>query len=144
MPARAAFDHVVVRVVPHVAREEFINVGVIVFCAAQRFLGCQLALDAARVRALAPDADLAGIERQLEAMRAVCAGAPDAGPIAALAPTERFHWLVAPRSTVIQTSPVHTGLCEDPAAALRHLYDRMVARPTPADPTGSRGSSAPA
>lgn len=140
MPAQAAFDHAVIRVVPHVAREEFVNVGVIVFCAARRFLGCEVALDAARVLALAPDADIEGIHRQLEALRAVCAGAPDAGPIAALPPSERFHWLVAPRSTVVQTSPVHGGLCDDPELALRNLFEVMV-RDRHAAAAGAIGSA---
>ena len=141
MPAAASsFDNVVVRVVPRVDREEFVNVGVILFCATRRYLGCMLALDPARVLALAPDADVEGIRRQLEAVRAVCAGDPGAGPIAALPPSERFHWLVAPRSTVIQTSAVHGGLCDDPAAALERLFDLMVGRSALPASTGSTGS----
>jgi hypothetical protein len=122
-----AFSYAVVRVVPRVEREEFVNVGVILFCAERRWLGCKLATDGARLRALAPGADAAEIARHLEGVRAVCAGDPAAGPIAALPPSERFHWLVAPRSTAIQTSAVHSGISDDPAAALERLYDKLVA-----------------
>lgn len=124
---RAPFDYAIVRVVPRVEREEFINVGVIVHAPTLRFLGCALHLDRARVAALAEGVDLDALARHLEAFRAVCEGRPGAGPIAALPPAERFHWLVAPRSAVIQTSPVHGGLCDDPAAALAELFARRVA-----------------
>lgn len=126
MPGHA-FSYAVVRVVPRVEREEFVNVGVIVFCAERRWLGCKLAPDAARLRALAPGVDAEEIARHLEGLRAVCAGEAAAGPIAALPPSERFHWLVAPRSTAIQTSAVHSGIADDPAAALEHLYVTLVA-----------------
>jgi hypothetical protein len=122
-----AFSYAVVRVVPRVEREEFVNVGVIVFSAERRYLGCRLAPASARLRALAPALDAAEIARHLDGLRAVCEGEPAAGPIAALSPSERFHWLVAPRSTSIQTSAVHSGVAEDPAAALAHLYDALVA-----------------
>jgi hypothetical protein len=122
-----AFSYAIVRVVPRVEREEFVNVGVIVFCAERRWIGCKLAADSARLRALAPDVDGAEIARHLEGLRAVCEGAPGGGPIAALPPSERFHWLVAPRSTAIQTSAVHSGIADDPEAALARLYDTLVA-----------------
>ena len=125
MPA-VAFSYAVVRVVPRIEREEFVNVGVILFCAERRWLGCRLARASDRLRALAPGLDATEIERHLEALRAVCAGDPAAGPIAALSASERFHWLVAPRSTAIQTSAVHAGVAEDPAAALAHLYATLV------------------
>jgi hypothetical protein len=124
---RDAFDYAIVRVVPRVEREEFVNAGVILHARTAGFLGCELALDVARVRALAPDVDIATVQQHLEAFRAVCDGGPGGGPIARLPPAERFHWLVAPRSTVIQTSPVHGGVCDDPAAALRDLFARRVA-----------------
>ena len=123
----AAFSYAVVRVVPRVEREEFVNVGVILFCAERRWLGCHLVADPARLRALAPRVDTDEIARHLDGLRAVCEGEASAGPIAALPPSERFHWLVAPRSTSIQTSPVHAGVAEDPAAALAHLYETLVA-----------------
>jgi hypothetical protein len=124
-----AFSYAVVRVVPHVEREEFVNVGVIVFCAERRWLGCKLTTDSSRLRALAPGVDAAEISRHLDGLRAVCVGEPSAGPIAALPPSERFHWLVAPRSTAIQTSAVHSGIAEDPAAALERLFDELVPVP---------------
>lgn len=126
MHARCSFEYAVVRVAPRVEREEFINAGVIVFCLERRFLRSRVQLDETRVRALWPHADLDAIRRHLEAIPIVCEGGPSAGPIGALSPRERFHWLVAPRSTVIQTSPVHTGLCECAERALHHLFDTLV------------------
>ena len=127
MSAPLAFDYTIVQVVPRVDRDERINAGVILFCPAAAFLGCRIALDARRLRALAPDADVAAVEAQLEAVRAVCAGDAAAGPIARLSPSERFHWLSTPRSTVVQPSPPHAGLCDDPAAALDRLFVASVA-----------------
>ena len=127
MSAPRAFDYTIVQVVPRVDRDERINAGVILFCPAAAFLGCRIALDARRLRALAPDADVAAVEAQLEAVRAVCAGDAAAGPIARLSPSERFHWLSTPRSTVVQPSPPHAGLCDDPAAALDRLFVASVA-----------------
>ena len=127
MSAPLAFDYTIVQVVPRVDRDERINAGVILFCPAAAFLGCRIALDAQRLRALAPDADVAAVEAQLEAVRAVCAGDAAAGPIARLSPSERFHWLSTPRSTVVQPSPAHAGLCDDPAAALDRLFATSVA-----------------
>lgn len=127
MLARAPFDYAIVRVVPRVEREEFINAGVIVHAPTLGFLGCTLRLDAARVTALAKDIDVETLARHIDAFRAVCEGDPAAGPIAALPPTERFHWLVAPRSTAIQTSPVHGGMCDNPVIALHDLFARRVA-----------------
>ncbi len=114
------------RVVPRVDREEFVNAGAIVFCRERDFLAARVELDPARVRALAPDADLAVIEEHLRAIPAICAGGEGSGPIGRLSARERFRWLVAPRSTVVQTSPVHAGLCEDPGKALDDLVARMV------------------
>jgi hypothetical protein len=133
MPAPAAFDYALVRVVPCVERGEFLNVGAILFCRTRRFLEARIELDAARLRALWPAADLDEIRSHLETIPRICAGGPDAGPIGQLPLHERFHWLVAPRSTVIQTSPVHAGLTDDPAAALEHLLERMVRPPARSD-----------
>jgi hypothetical protein len=127
VPGRSAFDYAIVRVVPRIEREEFVNAGVIVHARVAGFLGCQLELDEARLRALDPAVDVEAVRRHLDAFRAVCEGVAAAGPIAAMPPAERFHWLVAPRSTVIQTSPVHGGLCDDPTIALRELFARRVA-----------------
>jgi hypothetical protein len=126
-----AFSYAVVRVVPRVEREEFVNVGVILFSAERRYLGCRL-LDGeaplrARLRALAPSLDTAEIARHLGGLRAVCEGDAGAGSIGAMSASERFHWLVAPRSSAIQTSSVHAGIADDPAATLDGLYDKLVA-----------------
>lgn len=129
MPVLAAFDYAVVRVVPRVEREEFINVGVIVHAPTLAYLGCRIEPDLDRLAAFAPGLDLGGLVATLAGFGRVCAGERDAGPIAALPRVERFHWLVAPRSAVIQVSPVHGGMCADPAAALDELFARRVAYP---------------
>jgi hypothetical protein len=121
-----AFDYVVVQVVPRVDRDERVNAGVIVFCAAAGYLGGRFVADEARWRALASDVDVAAVKRQLDAIRAVVEGDPDAGEIARLSPSERFHWLSAPRSTVVQPSPAHAGVCDDPAATLDRIFRATV------------------
>lgn len=131
MPAPASFDYALVRVVPRVEREEFVNAGVILFCLGRDFLGARVALDRDRVRALYPgaDLDLDLVEEHLAAVPRIAAGGEGSGPIGRLSRRERFHWLVAPRSTVIQVGPVHAGLCEDPERALDDLFRRMVRAP---------------
>ena len=109
MPAPASFDYAILRVVPRVERQEFMNAGIIVFCLEKRYLAARVHLDKDRLRALWPEADVALVNQHLEAIPRICEGEPDAGPIALLSQRERFHWLVAPRSTIIQPSPVHTG-----------------------------------
>jgi hypothetical protein len=126
MAARFAFEYVIVRVVPHVEREEFINSGVIVFCDRLDYLAARIELDPARLRALAPDVDVALLGRHLEAIPLVCAGGPAAGPIGALTARERWRWLVAPRSTCLQTSAPHAGLCDAPGLVLDSLLARRV------------------
>jgi hypothetical protein len=121
-----SYDYAIVRVVPRVEREEFLNVGVILSCPAAGFLEARVELDEARLIALAPSADLASIRAHLNSFPLVAAGGAQAGPIGKLTQRERFHWLVAPRSTIIQTSAVHTGRCADPAAAFEHLLATMV------------------
>jgi hypothetical protein len=128
MPATSSFDYALVRLVPNPDREEFINVGVILFCRTKRFLGARIELDAGRVKALAPDFDLVKAQAHLDLIPRICAGGDD--PIGRLSQAERFHWLVTPRSTTIQVSPVHTGLSSDPAAALDHLLETMVRLPS--------------
>jgi hypothetical protein len=131
VPARAPFDYAVLRVVPRVEREEFVNVGVVLFAPTLGFLGCEIALDPVRLGGLAPGlspAALAELEAHLAAWRSVCAGDGAAGPIARMPVSERFHWLVAPRSTMLQTSAVHGGLTDDPAATLRRLFATLVDR----------------
>jgi hypothetical protein len=115
-----------VRVVPRVEREEFINAGVVLYCLTRRFLDARVELDERRLLALAPDADVELIRSHLRSIPRICTGGKPAGPIGQLSQKERFHWLVAPRSTMIQTGPVHSGLCEDPAKALEQLLQRMV------------------
>jgi hypothetical protein len=122
----SSFDYAVIRVVPRVERGELINAGAIVSCPTQAYLAARIALDAARLHALSPATDVAEVEAALALIPLIAAGDPRGGPIAALARGERFHWLVAPRSAMIQTSPVHTGLCDDPAAALDQLIERLV------------------
>jgi len=126
MPELASYDYVVVRIVPRVERAEFVNTGVIVFCRTRRYLGARVELPRARLAALAPDLDPEEVERHLAVIPAICAGGPGSGPIGALSLAERFHWLVAPRSTVVQTARAHCGLCADPAATLDHLMERLV------------------
>jgi hypothetical protein len=126
---RHGYDYAVIRVVPRVEREEFLNVGVILSCQSNDFLGARLHVDRARLAALDPALDLDLLEQHLQVIPAICRGEPEAGPIAQLTPRQRFHWLVAPRSTVIQTSAVHRGLCDEPASALDHLMARMVLPP---------------
>ncbi len=126
MPTMSSFDYAVIRVVPRVEREEFVNAGVILFCLEQDFLAASVEANETRLRALWPGIELALVRQHLEAIPKVCAGREDAGPIARLSRRERFHWLVAPRSTIIQVSPVHTGLCTAPDRALAHLFAQMV------------------
>lgn len=126
MPELKPFDYAVVRVVPRVERGEFINAGVIVSCAPLGYLGALVELDERRLGALAPGFDPSAVRPHLEAIPRICEGGAQAGPIGLLPPRARFHWLVAPRSTVIQTSPVHTGLCDDGDRMLRRLFDTMV------------------
>ena len=121
MRVRSSFEYALVRVVPRVEREEFLNVGVILHCPAEDFLGAVIALDAARLAAIAPGLDLELVGEYLHNIPLVCRGGPDAGPIGALPPRGRFHWLTSPRSTVVQPSPVHSGLCLDPADMLERL-----------------------
>lgn len=126
MPTRSAFEYAVIRVVPRVERGEFVNVGVALFCRQARFLEARIALDAARLLALDPTVDLAAVREQLDQIPLICAGGPGSGPIGALPQPERFRWLVAPRSTIVQPSPVHCGLCDSPADTLARLMATMV------------------
>lgn len=128
MRALTSFDYAVVRVVPRVERGELVNAGVILFCLQLDFLAARVMVDEPLLRALWPEVDLDLVRNHLEAIPRICAGARDAGPIARLSLRERFHWLVAPRSTVIQVSPVHSGLCEQPEKALDDLFRQMVQR----------------
>lgn len=128
MPTLCTYDYAVVRVVPHVGRGEFVNAGVIVACATQGYLKAQVELDEVRLRALDATVDVESIRTALQAIPAVCAGGEAAGPIGRLSLRERFDWLVAPRSTSIQMSPVHVGRSSDLDTELQHLMQKMVRR----------------
>ena len=124
--APSPFQYAIVRVVPRVERGESVNAGVVLFCRPRRYLSARAALDSRRLDALAPGADAEILRAHLDALVAVADGDPAGGPIAALDQSDRFHWLVAPSSTVLQPSPVHTGLCEDPAETLDRLFRALV------------------
>ncbi len=126
MHAPNSYDYALIRLVPRVEREECLNVGVVLFCRTLGFLGARIDLNAARALALSPDLDLTAIQQQLDTMRHICEGGPEAGPLGKMSQSERFHWLVSPRSTIIQVSPVHEGVCDDPEEALEHLLKTMV------------------
>ncbi len=126
MSNQFGYDYAVIRVVPKVDREEFINAGVIVSCPDLSFLEARIKLNKSRLLALDPSVDLDMVRTHLATIPTICRGGGEAGSIGQLPQRERFYWLVAPRSTVIQTSPVHTGRCSDPALALDHLVATMV------------------
>jgi hypothetical protein len=126
---RNPFQYATVRVVPDIARGEFLNAGVILLCRTKRFLGARMRLDERKLAAIAPELDPATVLPHLDAIVRIAEGNPDAGPIARLTLAERFHWLVAPSSTIIQPSETHTGLCADPATELEHLVERLVGGP---------------
>jgi hypothetical protein len=129
VPVPSSFDYAVVRVVPRVERGEFINAGVIVFCLERRYLEARVVVDEARLRALWPELDVELVRKHLEAIPKIAAGALSAGPIARLSQRERFHWLVSPRSTIIQVSPVHSGICEEPENTVDKLAERLLGIP---------------
>jgi hypothetical protein len=120
------FDYAVIRLVPRVEREEFFNVGVIVSCPAQKFLETRIRLYKKKLKAFAPDLDAETVRQYLEIIPKICAGDEAAGVVGRLTPRERFYWLTAQRSTIIQTSPVHTGFCADAREMLERLFDKMV------------------
>ena len=134
------YSYAVVRVVPRVERGEFLNVGVVLFSRELDFLDVRFEVDEERLRWLAPDVDIPTVERHLATFRAIADGAPDGGPIAALPRPERFHWLVAPRSTMIQTSPVHVGRSQNAEQALEDLLNEFVRPPRAAQAAGAMGT----
>jgi Protein of unknown function (DUF3037) len=127
---RSPFVYVVLRVVPHVERGEYINAGIILWSRPLRFLGARVHLDPERLAALSPGCDPTAVEAQLDAIERVAAGDPSGGPIARLTKSERFHWLASPSSTMVQRSEVHTGMTSDAAATLDHLFGALVVPPT--------------
>jgi hypothetical protein len=122
------YDYAIVRVVPRVERGEFVNAGIILSCDIERILLARIELDEAALLALYVGVDLELVRGALASIPAICAGGTDAGPIAKLSARERFHWLVSPKSTIVQTSPVHSGQCSDLQTALEHLMNRMIRR----------------
>ena len=129
MPGASPFSYAVYRLVPRVERGERINVGIVVFSRTLGYLAARTGLDVARLRALWPELDPEAVRPHLAALERIAAGDPDAGPIARLDETARFHWLVAPSSTIIQPSAVHTGLCGEPAQELDKLFASLVVMP---------------
>ena len=129
MSEEHSYDYAIIRVVPRVERGELVNVGVILSCPAVEFLDARVELDEQRLRALDETLDIDDIRAHLATIPVICAGGSGAGPIGALPQRNRFHWLVSPRSTIIQPSPVHTGRTGDPASALERLLEAMVRRP---------------
>ncbi|MGB6306278.1 MAG: DUF3037 domain-containing protein [Steroidobacteraceae bacterium] len=122
------YDYAIVRVVPRVERGEFVNAGIIISCDVERILEADIDLDENTLLALDGAVDLEAVRRALAVIPLICLGGSEAGPIGRLSARERFHWLVSPKSTIVQTSPVHTGRCDDIAAALDHLMKRMIRR----------------
>jgi hypothetical protein len=122
----ASFDYTVIRVVPRVERQEFINAGVVVFCPEKRYLAARIHLDEQRLHALWPEAEADVVGAHLKAFELICAGDESAGSIAKLSQRERFHWLSSPRSTIIQPSPVHTGVCDDTGKLLDRLANQFL------------------
>jgi len=129
VPTPHTYDYAVIRVVPRVEREEFINVGVIVSCPTARHLEARIELDEARLRAFAPALDIDALRPYLDAIVAICNGDAGAGPIAALPARARFHWLTAKRSSIVQVSPAHVGRTTQPERVVEHLMQRMVRPP---------------
>jgi hypothetical protein len=125
---RAPFQYAIVRIVPRVERGEMLNAGVVLFCRARGFLAARTELDEAALAALAPGCDSTELAPQLEMVEAVAAGEPAGGAVARLPQSERFHWLTAPASTIVQSSAVHTGLTDDPQRELDHLFAALVSR----------------
>jgi hypothetical protein len=126
MPDNLLFEYAVIRVVPHVEREEFINVGVILYCSARKFLQTRFVLNESRLKSLCETIDVEELRSYILSFERICAGGEDAGPIGKLTLPERFRWLTASRSTILQTSPVHPGLCTEPGEMLEKLFEKMV------------------
>jgi hypothetical protein len=131
MRALRSYDYAIVRVVPRVERGEFVNAGIILSCDVERILRAGIELDEGALLAIDAHVDLDVVRSALAVIPTICAGGESAGDIGKMTARERFHWLVAPRSTIVQTSPVHTGQCADPDAALEHLMQTMVRRREP-------------
>ena len=128
MPSRSPFSYAVLRIVPDIEREEFVNAGLVLFCRSRRFLGARTSLNAERLRALRPSADVDALAAQLALIEQIAAGQVTSGPLAGMSQSERFHWLTTPRSTAVQPGPIHGGMADDPEATFEHLYSTLVDR----------------
>lgn len=128
MPSRSAFTYAVLRIVPDIEREEFVNAGLILFARERRYLRARTHLDLGALSALDPECDLGAIRAQLELVEAIASGTTEVAPFAGMTQSERFHWLTTPRSTLIQPGPLHAGVTEDPDATFEHLYGVLVRR----------------
>ena len=127
-PSRSPFAYAVLRVVPDIEREEFVNAGLVLFCRPRRYLCARATLDAERLAGLRPDADAAGLREQLALVERIAAGEVASGPLAGMSQSERFHWLTTPRSTLVQPGPLHAGTSDDPDATFEHLFGVLVNR----------------
>jgi hypothetical protein len=127
-PSRSPFEYAVVRVVPDIEREEFLNAGLILFCRSRQYLRVMTALDGETLGAVHPDSDKAAIGEQLRFIEAVAAGTLEVAPFASMSQSERFHWLTTPRSTLVQPGPLHAGMSEDPDATFDPLFTVLVSR----------------
>ena len=140
-PSRSPFAYAVLRVVPDIEREEFVNAGLVLFCRPLRFLCARATLDASHLAALRPDADLDALRDQLVLVERIAAGKVSSGPLAGMSQSERFHWLTTPRSTAIQPGPIHGGVTDDPAATFEHLYATLVDRPSSREESNTDGTN---
>jgi hypothetical protein len=127
-PSRSPFSYAVLRVVPDIEREEFVNAGLVLFCRSRRYLRARASLDAERVTALRPSVDVEGLRAQLALIERIADGQVASGPLAGMSQSERFHWLTTPRSTAVQPGPIHGGMADDPDATFEHLYSTLVDR----------------
>jgi hypothetical protein len=139
MPSRSPFAYAVLRVVPDIEREEFLNAGLVLFCRPRRFLCARATLDAGRLAGLRSDADPAALRDQLALVERIAAGEVVSGPLAGMSQSERFHWLTTPRSTAVQPGPIHGGMTDDPAATFERLYATLVDRPSSSEESQTHG-----
>ena len=127
-PSRSSFAYAVVRIVPDIEREEFLNAGLILFCRPRQYLRARTAIDGEALSVVRPESDVAAIGEQLRFLEAVAAGTLEVAPFASMSQSERFHWLTTPRSTLVQPGPLHAGMSDDPDATFDHLFDVLVSR----------------
>ena len=140
-PSRSPFAYAVLRVVPDIEREEFVNAGLVLFCRPLRFLCARATLDGDHLAALRPDADLDALRDQLVLVERIAAGDVSSGPLAGMSQSERFHWLTTPRSTAVQPGPIHGGVTDDPAATFEHLYATLVDRTSSSEESDTDGTN---